>query len=75
MKTFEKIVSEHYNSHFRLIINDCLDSGTQFPFIEWGIKNKYGIVVANTNVNQATVNGKEVDIRVRWASLQSKSGL
>ncbi|KAK3097403.1 hypothetical protein FSP39_009330 [Pinctada imbricata] len=46
-----------------LIINDCLDSGTQFPYIKWGIENNYGIIVANTNINEATVNGQEVEIR------------
>lgn len=46
----------------RLIINDCLDSGTQLPFIEWGIKEGYGVIVANTNYNKANdkKDGQEI---------------
>lgn len=46
----------------RLIINDCLDSGTQLPFIEWGIKEGYGVIVANTNYNKANdkKDGEEI---------------
>lgn len=35
----------------RLIMNDCLDSGTQIPFIEEAKKQGYGVVVLNTNDN------------------------
>ncbi|WAQ99946.1 F172A-like protein [Mya arenaria] len=35
----------------RLIINDCLNSGTQFPFIKWGRENGYSVIVANPNLN------------------------
>ncbi|XP_052279420.1 cotranscriptional regulator FAM172A homolog isoform X3 [Dreissena polymorpha] len=35
----------------RLIMNDCLDSGTQFPFIKWARENGYAVIVANPNLN------------------------
>ncbi|XP_045216698.1 cotranscriptional regulator FAM172A homolog isoform X2 [Mercenaria mercenaria] len=35
----------------RLIINDCLDSGTQLPYIKWARENGYAVIVANTNIN------------------------
>lgn len=46
----------------RLIINDCLDSGTQLPFIEWAIKEGYGVIVTNTNYNKANdeKDGQEI---------------
>ena len=50
--------------NWRLIINDCLDSGTQLPFIREGIKEGYGIIVMNPNLNQIHVDGKKISIRV-----------
>ncbi|XP_055995243.1 cotranscriptional regulator FAM172A homolog isoform X2 [Ostrea edulis] len=47
----------------RLIINDCLDSGTQLPFIDWGVKEGYGIIVANTNYNKAEDHKHGEEIR------------
>lgn len=47
----------------RLIINDCLDSGTQLPFIDWGIKEGYGVIVANTNYNKANDDNDGEEIR------------
>ena len=41
--------------HYRLIINDCLDSGTQLPYIKWARENGYAVVVANTNLNTGTI--------------------
>ncbi|KAL4227524.1 hypothetical protein ACF0H5_012968 [Mactra antiquata] len=35
----------------RLIINDCLDSGTQIPYIKWAVENGYAVIVANPNLN------------------------
>lgn len=53
----------------RLIINDCLDSGTQLPFIDWGIKEGYGVIVANTNYNTAndSKDGEEIRVRTKAA--------
>ncbi|CAB3984089.1 Hypothetical predicted protein [Paramuricea clavata] len=43
----------------RLIINDCLDHGTQIPYIKKAIQEGYGVVVTNTNQNEAVlVNAK-----------------
>ncbi|XP_078313435.1 cotranscriptional regulator ARB2A homolog isoform X1 [Crassostrea virginica] len=67
----------------RLIINDCLDSGTQLPFIDWGIKEGYGVIVANTNYNTAndTKDGEEIrgssspeeHMKTVWQSFVQKS--
>ncbi|XP_033634343.1 cotranscriptional regulator FAM172A-like [Asterias rubens] len=35
----------------RLIINDCLDSGTQIPYIQRAMKEGYEVLVMNTNDN------------------------
>ncbi|XP_050401477.1 cotranscriptional regulator FAM172A homolog isoform X1 [Patella vulgata] len=40
----------------KLIINDNLDKGTQLPYIREGIKQGYGIIVLNTNVNKVKLN-------------------
>lgn len=47
----------------RLIMNDCLDSGTQLPYIKWGMENGYGIIVANTNINSVKVGKNRRRIR------------
>lgn len=47
----------------RLIINDCLDSGTQLPFIKRALAHGYGVLVLNTNDNIGIVNAKKVKIR------------
>ncbi|XP_060062754.1 cotranscriptional regulator FAM172A homolog [Ylistrum balloti] len=39
----------------KLIINDCLDSGTQLPFIKWAQEHGFGVIVANPNLNRAKV--------------------
>ncbi|XP_078473210.1 cotranscriptional regulator ARB2A homolog isoform X1 [Lampetra planeri] len=36
----------------RLIINDCLDSGTQIPYIKRAMEEGYGVVVLNPNDNR-----------------------
>jgi predicted ABC-type ATPase len=41
--------------HCRLIINDCLDSGTQLPYIKWARENGYAVIVANTNLNTGDI--------------------
>lgn len=35
----------------RLIINDCIKSGTQLPYIQRAIEMGYAVVVTNTNLN------------------------
>lgn len=59
---------------YRLIINDCLDSGTQFPYIKWARENGYSVIVANPNLNEAepkdSKKKKPVQIRVS----QNKNG-
>lgn len=47
----------------RLIINDCLDSGTQLPFIKKAQEEGYAILVLNTNLNVQMVDGNEEPIR------------
>lgn len=47
-------------------MNDCLDSGTQLPYIKWAIKNGYGVIVANTNINYVKENGNKTPIRVGY---------
>lgn len=47
----------------RLIINDCLDSGTQLPFISRAIDKGYSVIVANTNINKETIDGEEVEVK------------
>jgi len=42
----------------RLIINDCLDSGTQLPFIREAQSMGFAVLVLNTNHNSAPVPGK-----------------
>lgn len=36
----------------RVIINDCLDNGTQLPYIKRAKEEGYGILVTNTNLNR-----------------------
>ncbi|XP_071168017.1 cotranscriptional regulator ARB2A-like isoform X2 [Mytilus edulis] len=47
----------------RLIMNDCLASGTQLPYIKWAMSNGYGVIVANTNINTAKVGKTKKKIR------------
>jgi hypothetical protein len=42
----------------RLIINDCLDSGTQLPYIRRARENGYAVMVLNTNDNSR--NGRSI---------------
>ena len=41
----------------RLIINDCLDSGTQLPFIREAQKMGFATLVLNTNQNSVPTSG------------------
>lgn len=45
-------------------MNDCLESGTQLPYIKWAMSNGYGVIVANTNINTAKVGKTKKKIRV-----------
>ena len=49
----------------RLIINDCLRTGTQLPFISRAVRNGYAVLVLNTNLNtyQSAEGGLEEKIR------------
>ena len=49
----------------RLIINDCIDSGTQIPFIKKSVEEGYGVMVLNTNLNRVEEDGEIKRIRVR----------
>nr|XP_040221613.2 FAM172 family protein homolog CG10038 isoform X3 [Anopheles coluzzii] len=46
-----------------LIINDCLDSGTQIPYIRRGRELGYEVLLLNTNDNYRTVKGARKPIR------------
>ncbi|XP_078473314.1 cotranscriptional regulator ARB2A homolog [Lampetra planeri] len=43
----------------RLIINDCLDSGTQMPYIWQAMEEGYGVVVLNPNDNR--IDGERLE--------------
>uniref|UniRef100_S4RLZ0 Family with sequence similarity 172 member A n=1 Tax=Petromyzon marinus TaxID=7757 RepID=S4RLZ0_PETMA len=43
----------------RLIINDCLDSGTQIPYIKRAMEEGYGVVVLNPNDNR--IDGERLE--------------
>ncbi|CAN0263109.1 unnamed protein product [Lampetra fluviatilis] len=43
----------------RLIINDCLDSGTQIPYIWQAMEEGYGVVVLNPNDNR--IDGERLE--------------
>ncbi|KAL8613376.1 hypothetical protein ACOMHN_057096 [Nucella lapillus] len=47
----------------KLIINEGINVGSQFPYIRRAQAAGYGVIVLNTNQNQQVVNGKAVDIR------------
>ncbi|XP_078735223.1 cotranscriptional regulator ARB2A homolog [Lampetra fluviatilis] len=55
----------------RLIINDCLDSGTQIPYIKRAMEEGYGVVVLNTNDNR--VDGERLE-RQRKSMEDAKKG-
>ncbi|XP_063956056.1 cotranscriptional regulator ARB2A homolog [Lytechinus pictus] len=48
----------------KLIINDCLDSGTQLPYIKKALEEGYEVLVMNTNENRGPdSSGRSVPIR------------
>ncbi|XP_042885363.1 cotranscriptional regulator FAM172A-like [Penaeus japonicus] len=47
----------------RLIINDCLESGTQIPYIKRALSEGYAVLVMNTNDNYRTYKNGERRIR------------
>uniref|UniRef100_A0A336LLT8 CSON001860 protein n=1 Tax=Culicoides sonorensis TaxID=179676 RepID=A0A336LLT8_CULSO len=46
-----------------LIINDCLNAGTQLPYIERAVKENYEVLIMNTNLNSVMKDGKRKDIK------------
>lgn len=55
----------------RLIINDCLDSGTQLPFIKRAKQMGYELLVLNSNLNKAVAaDGREELVRGSSTSKQ-----
>lgn len=53
----------------RLIMNDCLDSGTQLPYVRWAREQGYAVIVANPNLNHAEpVNKKKKPIPIQGNS-------
>ncbi|XP_073989562.1 FAM172 family protein homolog CG10038 isoform X2 [Rhodnius prolixus] len=46
-----------------LIVNDCLDSGTQLPYIRKAQELGYGVFVLNTNDNFRLIDGKKSPIK------------
>ncbi|XP_071845777.1 cotranscriptional regulator ARB2A homolog [Apostichopus japonicus] len=55
----------------RLIVNDCLDSGTQLPYIKRAKQMGFEVMVLNSNLNKAAnQDGKETSVR---GSSNSKS--
>ncbi|XP_014599510.1 PREDICTED: UPF0528 protein CG10038 isoform X2 [Polistes canadensis] len=47
----------------RLIINDCLNTGTQIPYVKKAKELGYGLFVLNTNDNSRIINGKSNKIK------------
>ncbi|KAI4499997.1 hypothetical protein M0802_004867 [Mischocyttarus mexicanus] len=47
----------------RLIINDCLYTGTQIPYVKKAKELGYGLFVLNTNDNSRIINGKTNKIK------------
>ncbi|XP_030832814.1 cotranscriptional regulator FAM172A homolog isoform X2 [Strongylocentrotus purpuratus] len=48
----------------KLIVNDCLDSGTQLPYIRKALQEGYEVLVMNTNENRGLDSrGKSLTIR------------
>lgn len=45
-------------------MNDNLEKGTQIPYIERAMKEGYGVIVLNTNLNYAAQGDKEVKLKV-----------
>ena len=48
----------------KLIINENIDTGSQFPYIRRAMADGFGVIVMNTNLNEAVINGKAREIRV-----------
>ncbi|XP_071450127.1 FAM172 family protein homolog CG10038 isoform X2 [Hetaerina americana] len=46
-----------------LIINDCLQSGTQIPYIKKAREKGYEVMVLNSNENAKVIKGKRVPIK------------
>ncbi len=46
-------------------MNNDIDKGTQIPYIKRAMKDGFGVMVLNTNLNYAERNGEKVAIKVR----------
>ncbi|GAB1605092.1 cotranscriptional regulator FAM172A homolog isoform X1 [Argonauta hians] len=44
----------------RLIINDCLDSGSQLPFVKRAVQAGFAVLVLNTNYNRCRKTGTKI---------------
>ena len=48
----------------KLIINEDINTGSQVPYIQRAMEAGYGVIVLNTNLNEATINDTPRKIRV-----------
>ncbi|XP_071479006.1 cotranscriptional regulator ARB2A homolog [Diadema antillarum] len=58
----------------RLIINDCLDSGTQLPYIRRALREGYEVLVLNTNENRG-LNSRGDSLPVKGNSSPYEHGV
>jgi serine/threonine protein kinase len=47
----------------KAIINDCLDAGSQIPWVKQGIHEGYAVLLLNPNANTDKIGGKHVRVR------------
>jgi pimeloyl-ACP methyl ester carboxylesterase len=47
----------------KVIINDCLDAGSQIPWVKQGIQEGYAVLLLNPNANTDEIGGKHVKVR------------
>jgi hypothetical protein len=50
--------------HCRVIINDCLDAGSQIPWVKRAVNEGYSVLLLNPNSNSQVIGGKSVDVKV-----------
>ena len=56
----------------KLIINENINTGSQFPYIRQAIADGYGVIVMNPNLNEITVNGKPSKVKVSHSNYHGK---
>lgn len=49
---------------YSVIINDCLDVGSQIPWVQRGTAEGFAVILLNPNDNHETIDGVEVPVRV-----------